>query len=93
MGCFAFKTLPMEVKKVDDISFTTIVQEFYQPGIPVNYDYIWHSSYAITPSISEAFNHLDNTKNKCFVWDAWSFKKKEITVKTDVKTGNALLAK
>src|SRR5450432_90282 len=52
----------------------------------------WHTAYSLTPTISVAFDQLNNKNYKEFVRDVWSFKKRESTVKAIAKTGYAWMA-
>src|SRR5450755_1517386 len=52
----------------------------------------WHTAYSLTPTISVAFDQLNNKNYKEFVRDVWSFKKRESKVKAIAKTGYAWLA-
>lgn len=37
----------------------------------------WHSAYSLTPTISVAFNQLNNKNHKHFLKDVWDFEKRE----------------
>ena len=52
----------------------------------------WHTAYSITPTISVAFDQLNDKNYMDFLRDVWSFKKKESKIKAIAKTGYAWLA-
>jgi hypothetical protein len=52
----------------------------------------WHTAYSLTPTISVAFDQLNEKNYREFVRDVWSFKQKENTVKAMAKTGYAWFA-
>jgi len=52
----------------------------------------WHTAYSLTPTISVAFDQLNNKNYLDFVRDVWSYKKKESRVRAIAKTGYAWLA-
>lgn len=52
----------------------------------------WHTAYSLTPTISVAFDQLNNRNYKDFIRDVWSFKKKESGIRAIAKTSYAWLA-
>ena len=52
----------------------------------------WHTAYSLTPTISVAFDQLNNKNYKDFVKDVWFFKRQQGPVQGIVKTGYAWLA-
>lgn len=52
----------------------------------------WHTSYSLTPSISVAFDQLNEKNHKDFLRDVWFFKKREGTMKAIAKYGYAWIA-
>jgi len=52
----------------------------------------WHTAYSLTPTISVAFDQLNNKNYKDFIKDVWYFKKQEGKIKGIAKTGYAWLA-
>jgi histone arginine demethylase JMJD6 len=52
----------------------------------------WHTAYSLTPTISVAFDQLNNKNYKDFVKDVWFFKKQQGALPAIVKTGYAWLA-
>jgi hypothetical protein len=51
----------------------------------------WHSAHSLTPTISVAFDQLNNKNFKDFLKDVWIFKKREGTVKALAMYGYAWL--
>ena len=52
----------------------------------------WHTAYSLTPTISVAFDQLNDKNYKDFVRDVWSFKKKESRMRAIAKTSYAWIA-
>src|SRR5882672_11659151 len=52
----------------------------------------WHTAYSLTPTISVAFDQLNNKNYKDFVKDVWFFKRQQGPLQGIAKTGYAWLA-
>jgi len=85
--------LEPDFKKYPKYKEATPVHFVVSPGetlfIPAG---TWHTAFSLTPSISVAFDQLNDKNFKDFITDVWTFRKKESRVRAIAKTSYAWLA-